>query len=59
MLRWMAGMEGGEKGDGDDGQYREDNREENEEWDAEFCGAVGVGKVHIEDAEGVEVRING
>jgi hypothetical protein len=52
-------MKGGKKGDGDDGQHGEDDGEEDEEREAEFCGPVGVGKVHIEDAKGVKIGVNG
>jgi hypothetical protein len=58
MLRWVTELNGGEKGDKSDGQDWEDNGDEEEEWEAEFCGSVGVGKAHVEDTEGVEIRID-
>lgn len=55
----MVGLKGREQRDADDSQRREDDREKNEEREAEFCGAVRVGKVHVEDGKGVEIGVNG
>ena len=59
ILCWVTGLKGVENADEDDRQHREDDGEEDEEREAEFCRPVGVGKVHVEDAKGVEIGVNG